>query len=149
MKRKVLAPPPLIFLACYLIGAGLQYLLPYSLLLEDWQWTSWVFIALGSAIMLWAVATMKKHDTPLSPHEEPKALVTSGPYRFSRNPIYIGLTLIYVSMAVYSNAFMVLLMLPVALILLTQGVIVVEEERLKQAFKKEYVAYTKRVRRWL
>jgi len=149
MTDKIIAPPPLIFLGAYLIGAGAQQLLPYPLLAVGFEWVAWPVLLLGSAVLIWAGATLKNQGTPLSPHETPTTLVTSGPYRFSRNPIYVGLALVYASMAVYSNALIVALMLPLALIVLMKGVIRVEEARLHKHFRKEYAQYKARVRRWL
>lgn len=148
-KKKILAPPPIIILGCYLVGAGLQYMFPYMFLPSGWEWISWPIIILGVALLLWSLFMLKQQDTPISPHKTPNVLITSGPYRFSRNPIYIGLLLVYVSMAVYSNALMVALMFPVAVALITKGVIMQEEERLQQAFGKKYQRYKNRVRRWL
>jgi len=83
---------------------------------------------------------------PMSPA---RAIVVTGPYRFTRNPMYVGLTVAYVGIALLVNMAWPLLTLPAVLIALRLFVIAREERHLRQAFPEAYAAYCARVRRWL
>ena len=77
------------------------------------------------------------------------ALVTNGPYRFSRNPMYLSLVLLYVGLALRLNDFWVLALAPVVIVLVHYLAIVREEQYLERKFGQEYLDYKARVRRWL
>ena len=87
--------------------------------------------------------------TSLNPHRPTSALVFSGPYHFTRNPMYIGLTLMYSGLGIFFALTWGLLLLPVVVLLITRWVIVPEETYLEQKFGAAYVSYKSRVRRWL
>jgi protein-S-isoprenylcysteine O-methyltransferase Ste14 len=87
--------------------------------------------------------------TPVSPYSKPTALVTSGPYRLTRNPGYVGMTLACAGIAVLASALWVLVPVALAVAIIDRGVIAREERFLERAFGGEYVRYTARVRRWL
>ena len=78
-----------------------------------------------------------------------RTIVTSGPYRYTRNPMYIGLTLGYIGFAIALNMAWPLVTLPLVLIALRVFVIAREERHLRDAFPDEYLAYCDRVRRWI
>ena len=85
----------------------------------------WVGVAvavLGVALGIWAVLVMRRHSTTVNPHGEPSALVTAGPFRFSRNPIYLGDALIMVGWALWLGALLPFVALPVWLISSSVGV---------------------------
>jgi protein-S-isoprenylcysteine O-methyltransferase Ste14 len=87
--------------------------------------------------------------TTLMPNRPASRLVVEGPYRFSRNPMYLGLTTLYLGVALMLNSVWVLALLPGVLLLLQTGVIRREERYLEGAFGPGYQAYRTRVRRWL
>jgi protein-S-isoprenylcysteine O-methyltransferase Ste14 len=109
----------------------------------------WLLIALGLGVMLWAIWTFTRARTSVLPFRPATAMVTSGPYRLSRNPMYVGLTLLYVGLSLLTGMAWPLVMLPVALWALTALVIRREERYLGAEFAAEYDAYRARVRRWL
>ncbi|HKI04807.1 MAG TPA: isoprenylcysteine carboxylmethyltransferase family protein, partial [Thermoanaerobaculia bacterium] len=87
--------------------------------------------------------------TAVMPNRPASSLVLVGPYRFSRNPMYTGLTGMYLGLAFWLNALWPLLLLPLVLLLLWKAVIQNEERYLSTAFGDSYADYCRRVRRWL
>jgi protein-S-isoprenylcysteine O-methyltransferase Ste14 len=101
------------------------------------------------ALAGWFIMSMRRAGTPVDPREAPTALVTEGPFRFSRNPGYLGLGLTYVGLSLLVEARWPLLLLPFVLIIIDRGVISQEERYLERRFGSEYRTYRQRVRRWL
>jgi protein-S-isoprenylcysteine O-methyltransferase Ste14 len=145
----VLAPPPLIFLLPLLAGLILERIAPSPFQVRPW-WR-WVGIAvLGLSLMIVsALRAFRRARTRPEPWKPTTALVVDGPYRFSRNPMYVGFALAYVGVSLSLYAVWPLLMLP-AVLMVTQRFVIEREERyLSQKFGDEYRAYVRRVRRWL
>ncbi len=90
-----------------------------------------------------------KRGTSLIPGKRAEALVTSGPYRFTRNPMYVGMAFLYVGLALWLDVLWALAFLPVVLLVVDRRVIAPEERYLEARFGDEYRAYKQRVRRWL
>ena len=97
----------------------------------------------------WGLLTFKRMGTTPEPNGVASALLTSGPFRWSRNPLYLGLSLLLVWLGVLLDSAWMLWLTPVLVLLLDRLVIVREEIRLHAQFGQEYLAYTRRVRRWL
>ena len=108
-----------------------------------------VFLAAAIALMVWGFRTMLRARTAIIPDQPASHLVTSGPFRFSRNPLYMSMILGYLSASVWIGSTPSLLLLPVAIVVLQRFVIRREEAYLTRRFGEEYVAYTRRVRRWV
>jgi protein-S-isoprenylcysteine O-methyltransferase Ste14 len=146
----VIAPPPIIYLAGLGLGFGLEALLPSASLPA---WLSW---SLGSALVLSGVVlavsfirAFRHAGTPINPGEPATALITGGPYAFSRNPGYLGMALAYAGIAVLSSAIWVLAVLVPVLFLIDRGVIRREERHLERRFGDDYLRYKARTRRWI
>lgn len=101
------------------------------------------------AIGLTAARGMLTAKTSLNPHRPTTALVLSGPFRFTRNPLYLGLTVFYTGLMLVFELTWGLLFLPIIVWLITIWVIVPEEEYLEQKFGTDYLNYKSRVRRWI
>lgn len=146
-------PPPLLFVAGW-IGAWLvNRRIPFAI---DGAGASVAQQAIGSvllvgglAFMVWGMATFARSRTPVVPVRPARLVVTGGPYRFSRNPMYLGITIGYVGLAALLNQAWPLVMLPIVLVVLSGVVIEREERHLRAKFGAEYDAYAARVRRWL
>ena len=145
----VVAPPPLVFLSGLLLGWLLQWLFPFRWLPPGWARPLAVALFVAGLIAFTAVFAFVRAGTPPDPRRPTTRLVTGGPYRFSRNPMYLGLTLWYLAVAAWFNALCVLLVLPFVLYTLQRGVIRREEAYLRRRFGQEYEDYRARVRRWL
>lgn len=159
-EQRVVAPPPLIYFAGLVIGVVLDMLLPISALdRSDFASAAQetgprvalglaVFVA-GAALNFSAVRQFREAETTVLPWGKPSRLVTSGPYRTSRNPMYVGLTLGYVGLAIVVGSVWAVLLLPIALVVMVMGVIRREEAYLARRFGLQYEEYRARVRRWL
>jgi protein-S-isoprenylcysteine O-methyltransferase Ste14 len=143
-------PPPVVYLVAFLIGLALQARVPVPFVARPLALTLGSVLALLGALCIGtAIPAMLRGHGTLNTAGPSEALVTSGPYRYSRNPMYVGLALLYIGLA---TLFAVLwaLFLIVPLVLYTQMVVILPEERyLRRAFGEAYHVYCARVRRWL
>jgi protein-S-isoprenylcysteine O-methyltransferase Ste14 len=144
----IIVPPPVIFLVGYLGGLALDRLVALPRLAAPWP-VALTLALLGALVGGWGAATFAHHRTGIFPHQSATAVVTRGPYAWSRNPMYLGITLGYAGLALLFGHTAALLMLPLALLVLHQHVIVREEQYLTAKFGQHYLAYRSRVRRWL
>jgi protein-S-isoprenylcysteine O-methyltransferase Ste14 len=113
-------------------------------------------ILLGWALMVWFVGwngwslwLFGRHQTGLLPGQATQAIIAEGPYRLSRNPLYVGLLALYLGVTLLAPTFWGLVLTPVAALLLLWGAILPEERFLHERFGAPYDAYVQRVRRWL
>jgi protein-S-isoprenylcysteine O-methyltransferase Ste14 len=146
----VIAPPPLLYAAT--LGAGLlaQRLRPAPLLPASLARPLGRILIPASMILgLSAVRTMRHAGTPIDPAEPTQTIVSQGPYRFSRNPIYLAFTLLTLGIASVRNTRWPVLLLPGTLLAMQRGVIAREERYLERRFGEAYLTYKQRVRRWL
>lgn len=92
---------------------------------------------------------MRRAGTNVDPREPTTAIVTGGPYRFTRNPLYVSMTLMYTGISALANALWPMLLLPGVLAVMNKGVIEREERYLERKFGDEYLRYKAGVRRWV
>lgn len=150
----VVIRPPLLFLIA--LATGLladRWILPLDLVfgLRWWtrQWIGGAMIVLGMVAVVDCVRRFRRAGTQVDPLRPTSAIVDSGLYRYSRNPIYLGLSTIHLGVAVAdNNAWLPILLVPVLLVL-RYGVIAREEAYLERRFGPQYATYKARVRRWL
>jgi protein-S-isoprenylcysteine O-methyltransferase Ste14 len=146
----VVAPPPLIYVAGLAVGFGLEALLPGTSVPALVQWgLGGVLIVAGFALLVSFNRLFARSGTAVEPWKPTTAIVTSGPYRITRNPAYLGMALVYVGIALISDALWVLVPLPFVLAVIDRGVIAREERYLERKFGAEYLDYRTRVRRWV
>ena len=146
----VVAPPPLIFIAVFLLAYIAQRVRPFPLLPErSGTLLGLLLIVAGGGLALWGAATFARARTAILPTGSTTRIVSNGPYRFTRNPIYVGLVFAYVGSAFAINSLWPLLFLPLALVVMQRGVIYREEAYLERKFGAEYLSYKHRVRRWV
>ncbi len=146
----VIAPPPLIYLAWLVVGLALNVLWPAGLGVDGGRYAvGAVLFALGGAVAAFSIRQLRNAGTNFETHKPTTAVVTGGPYRFSRNPIYVALTLAYAGIAVAVDSLWVLALLVPAVVVMRYGVIAREERYLERRFGAEYRRYRATVRRWL
>jgi len=146
----VIAPPPVIFFGIEALGLLIQWLFPIHFLPEAIiNWVGWLLLVLGAALGFWAIAAFRRAHTSVDPYEPSTAVVSDGPYRFTRNPIYVSFVIVYLGIASLFNALWPLVLLPVAIIVIDRFVIVREERYLAGKFGEAYTRYKASVRRWL
>ena len=105
--------------------------------------------AAGLALAIWAIVTFRRAGTRVETTEPTMAIVTHGPYRFTRNPIYLGMFLGQTGLAIgFDNLWILAMLIPFYLVL-RYGVVAREEAYLERKFGDVYADYKSRVRRWL
>jgi protein-S-isoprenylcysteine O-methyltransferase Ste14 len=140
----VIAPPPLIYAGALAIGLLAHRLYPLPFLPRGLSRVlGWPLIVGGLVIGTLGFREMQRAGTNVDPREPTIAIVTRGPYQFTRNPLYLSMTLIYAGITALANA------LPAALAVMRRGVIEREERYLERKFGDEYLGYKARVRRWI
>ena len=146
----VVAPPPLIFAAGLAAGLLANRIRPTSLLPQALSRVlGWPLVVGGLSFGLWGFREMRRAGTNVDPYRPTTAIVERGPYAFTRNPLYVGMALVYAGVSARANALPAGLLLPVVLHLVDRGVVKREERYLEGKFGEEYRRYKGRVRRWI
>lgn len=146
----VRVPPWTWFLLALLAGVGLQRIIPLGFLppLSD-SLVGWVAVGLGMALLAWSELQFARYKTSHDNRATASALITTGPFQFSRNPVYIGLFILLVGLAMALNTLWILFFSPLALLVMQFHVVPREEACLEQTFPDAYPSYRQSVRRWL
>jgi len=143
-------PPPAYYVAAFLLGVVLELTFPTSwpslgVRLAAALITGGAWLALDGA----ATVLFRRAGTSMVPMKPTTALVTSGPYRVTRNPMYVGMAFLYVAFAFAFGVIWALLFLPAVIVVIDRFVIAREEPYLERKFGQAYRDYKSRVRRWL
>lgn len=145
-------PVPWVFVLTYLAGVGIEVAFHPGGFFRHYKSLTpmgLVIFALGAGVAAWGWVIFHKARTTRVPGEDSTTLVTNGPYRLTRNPMYVGLSLAYVGEAAILHQIVPVLLLPLMITYLNRVVIPVEEERLRAVFGAKYEQYQSEVRRWL
>jgi protein-S-isoprenylcysteine O-methyltransferase Ste14 len=143
-------PPP----AFFLLGLAAGWLLTPLLPAHPFPPLAVALVAevlglAGAVLIVWAIVAFRRARTSVDPRKPSTTVVTNGPYRFTRNPIYVSLALLTAALALRMNLLGPLLLLPVVLVAVDRLVIAREERYLERKFGEEYRTYKARVRRWI
>ena len=143
--------PPVALLIGTIAGFGLNWLYPLPFVPSSLPraWIGLVLFMLGVILAGWSARTFGKAQTNVLTSQSASAIVTTGPYRFSRNPIYVGMFLGLIGFAVGFNTLWFLAVLAAMIFVIRLGVIAREEIYLERKFGARYLDYKARVRRWL
>src|SRR5215211_4919357 len=149
-KPGIRVPPPPIYLLALLLGLLLDRrahvpFLPRGVA----RVLGWPLVGGAMALAAWFGRTMRSADTSMHINKPVSSLVQDGPFRYSRNPGYLSLTMLYAGIAVLRNALWAILLLPLVLYVIQREVIEREERYLERTFGEEYLNYKRRVRRWV
>jgi protein-S-isoprenylcysteine O-methyltransferase Ste14 len=145
---RVISFPPLVFLAALLIGWFLNWLFPIHLP-SPLLISGGILTLSGIFFGLWGIHVMRRAGTSVRPDRPVTALVTDGPFQFTRNPLYIGLTTIYVGISLSTGVLWMLVTLVPTLAIVHWKIVRREEQFLEAKFGEAYRLYTARVRRWV
>lgn len=150
-RPRTLIPPPAPYAAALLGGWWLdRYVLPLAF--DDGLASrplGWVWLAVGLALLGWTLWTFHRHHTTVNPYASATTLCTGGPFRFSRNPIYLGDWFLLIGISLLMNTLWPLAFVPLIWVTLRFGVIRYEEAHLEAKFGDAYRDYKARVRRWI
>lgn len=146
----VIVPPPLIYLIGLILGYGLGLAFPIAFLpfVPSLILGVVVFLA-GLAIASSAIRTFRRHRTSSIPTRPATALVRDGPFRFTRNPMYLSLGIVYAGLALMMDSPWALLLVIPVILAVNFYVIAREERYLEREFGDEYRSYMAEVRRWI
>ena len=145
----VLARPPIVYLASILAGFGLNTVWPVGVFPRAIKSLGGLLTVLAVALFVLSVREFRRARTPIRTRKPVTAVIRTGPYRFSRNPIYLSFTLLQLGLGTWANSAWVVGMLIPTLVLMSYGVIAREERYMAQKFGEEYLRYTAAVRRWI
>jgi protein-S-isoprenylcysteine O-methyltransferase Ste14 len=148
---QVIIRPPLAWALAVVAGLALNWLVPWPFLPADLPagWLGAMVFVLALALFAWAIVTMTRAGSNVPTNRPTTTIVESGPYRLTRNPIYLGMLLGLVGLAIaLDNLWLLLMLLPFALVI-RYGVVAREELYLERKFGDAYRGYRSRVRRWL
>lgn len=150
MMRRPRVIPPVYFAAAVAVMIALHWYLPLRRLMpRPWNWLGLVPIAVAAVLSGWAISLFIWRRTTVHPGHTPTRLVTGGPFRFTRNPMYVSLTLMLIGVAVLLGSVSPWLMVPLFVWGINHNIIPGEEARMVEAFGEKYRQYQAHVRRWL
>lgn len=146
----IIAPPPLIFALMIGAGAALHYAWPLAAVAPGLRYVLAAPLFVGALILVaLSLREFRRARTHVDPYRPATALLTSGPYRFTRNPLYVALGLVHAMIGFALNSTWILLFLIPAMTVIQYGVIRREERYLDRKFGDAYRVYQSRVRRWI
>lgn len=151
-SARVRFPPPLVYLAALLLGLAAEEFVSLRSFGFDWRLmaaTGALLFVAGTAVIFAATWLFRRLDTNVRPSEPTTLVATTGPYRWTRNPMYLGMALIYAGLAIGLDGPIAFALLPLVLIAIQTQVIAREERYLEAKFGDDYRRYKAEVRRWL
>jgi protein-S-isoprenylcysteine O-methyltransferase Ste14 len=146
----VIGYPPLIALACAALGWVVHHFWPVPVAPRSIAWILAGIAGVASmSLALWGAAQLKRAGTAIDPYGSSTNIVSSGPYAFSRNPLYLAIGTLFAAVALAFNSVAMLAMIPPWFVIMHFGVVLREERYLAAKFGATYTAYQRQVRRWL
>ena len=150
IKSLKITPPPIIFMVGFLVGwLGHLFFAPPILPKSLSFVLGWLLVVFSFLIIFPVLRQFHQAKTPFNVRQQPNQLVTSGLFRYSRNPSYLSLVMLYVGVAVLMNSFTIMLLFIPCFLLVDRLVIPHEELNLEAKFGSQYKEYKSSVRRWL
>jgi protein-S-isoprenylcysteine O-methyltransferase Ste14 len=142
--------PPVYFLAALLLMGLLHHVLPLTrIIFAPYRYAGGVIMVLGLALILWAAVHFRRVGTGIVPFSPATSLVLGGPYRFTRNPMYLGMAGILLGAAMLMGSLSPFAVIPAFMALIAERFIAREETMLERAFGRDYLDYKAKVSRWL
>ena len=138
------------FLVLLGITIAAQFIIPHKRIIPfPYNNFGWVFIIAGVILNLWTDNLFKKHNTTVKPYLKPSHFISKGPFRISRNPMYLGMLIILAGTSILFRS--IILLIPSFLYLLVMNIFYIrkEETYLLEQFGDEFLSYKKKVRQWI
>jgi protein-S-isoprenylcysteine O-methyltransferase Ste14 len=146
----VIARPPLLYAGVLIVALLVNLIWPLPIFADKLgRWCGLLLVVLGAGIVVWGRNSLVSSGTSVDPGLPTTAIVTSGPYRFSRNPLYVGLTALFLGLTMTMNTWWGILALIPLLTVMHNSVILREERYLEAKFGETYRRYRAAVRRYL
>jgi protein-S-isoprenylcysteine O-methyltransferase Ste14 len=143
-------PPPLIYLATFLLGWALQEAAPRTIVPPaESRAAGAILIVAWALLTAWAMTCFRRHHTSIVPVKPTTALIIKGPFRFTRNPLYLGMVLLYAGVAFWLDALWPFVLLLPLIVVIQVYAIAREERYLERLYGDPYRDYCRRVRRWI
>ena len=142
--------PTTYFIIFLILSIALHFIYPIKkIIFPPYTYSGYLLIVLGIVLNLWTDLLFKKYKTTVKPHKKPKKLITNGPFSASRHPMYLGMVLILLGVAIIHGTLITFIFPIIFVILMEILFIPVEENNIKRIFGKKYLNYKKKVRRWI
>jgi protein-S-isoprenylcysteine O-methyltransferase Ste14 len=142
--------PPVFFLVALVLMVFFHRVAPWAHVLDaPYRYAGIVLAGLALGVGAWAAVLFRRAGTNIRPFMPSTALVVVGPYKFTRNPMYLGMAGILLGAAVFMGSLTPFIVIPAFMALISERFIIPEEAKLEEAFGREYCDYKARVRRWL
>ena len=141
--------PPHVAIISLIIIIFLHYLMPTPLIQRPYNYFGILFFAAGLLFLFLSFGIFKRKETPILPGQKPTALVIEGPYKFTRNPMYLGVTTALLGVAIFLGDILAFLAPIIFFIFVSIRFIPREEKLMESLFGKKYLDYKKKVRRWI
>jgi protein-S-isoprenylcysteine O-methyltransferase Ste14 len=128
----------------------MHFLFPIKkIIFPPYTYTRFIFIGFGAILNIWADLLFKKKNTTVKPYADPAALITVGPFRISRHPMYLGIFLVLLGVAV-SHGTIITFIFPIIFVAIMEKLFITfEETNLERVFGEKYLDYKRKVRRWI
>jgi len=150
MKMKPRIMPPTYFITFLVLLVCSHFIFPVKkIIFPPHNYVGIVLILFGVIINVWADALFKKNEINVKPHEVPVKLLVSGPFRMSRHPMYLGMTSILLGVAILLGSLVTFIFPMIFVVVMEIVFIPLEEKNLEKNFGEKYLAYKKKVRRWI
>lgn len=146
MKNRLLSPSYFNFLL--VLAIGLHFVLPIKRMMSSLQ-VGFILITLGIILNMWSGGTLRRNNTTIDFNGTPYRLVTDGPFRFSRNPIYLSGVILSLGVAIILGSLIIFIFAIVMFVIMDRFYIPIEENNLANEFGRSYHEYKQRVRRWI
>ncbi len=145
---QVIMLPPVILLLAVTAGIVLDWVFPMNMG-HGWGWPGLLLLGGGMAVIIRCRRLFEDAGTNIRPDQPTNVIIEDGPYKYSRNPIYLGFLVCFAGLALLADAPVMLLILAPLYYILDRHVIMPEEIYLEDKFGEVYLSYKRRVRRWI
>ena len=149
MKRKNAVLPPSFLLVYLVLSVVVHFCFPIKIINSSFRILGILFIIFGLVINFWADEIFKKEKTTVKPNEISTKLITTGPFCFSRHPMYLGFVMLLLGISMVLGSVSSFIGPVMMFVTLERKFISNEERKMKKCFGKEYLKYKNKVRRWL